>query len=202
MSKTYCTSCRDCITDDETRWASDSPYCEDCFDEGFVYCHRCDSLMCRSDAYFDDDGVAYCNQCYEEDLDDDSPDNPDIYDADREQIIELSRNWLLGRQSKRSPIKVNERDVNLIKLRDQVGLVEQPLYVFGLRDREDYQLSASPDLLDQTRDFISFNGLNWVVIEGVGHRRLGIALTIRQDAMRIAVKLIKSLSETKIPVRV
>jgi len=158
--------------------------------------------MCRSDAYFDDDGVAYCNQCYEEDLDDDSPDNPDIYDADREQIIELSRNWLLGRQSKRSPIKVNERDTNLIKLRDHVGLVAQPLYVYGLRDREEYQLTASVDILDYCEEFICLNGLHLKVIEGIGHKRLGIALSIRQDALKMVVKLIKNLSEAKVPVRV
>lgn len=201
MSKTCCTSCNDCITEDETRWAFDSPFCEDCFDDGYVYCQRCDALMSRSDAHFSDDGDAYCSECWDEDFDDDSPNNPDVYDADREQIIELSRNWLLGKQSKRSPIKVNERDHQLIKLRDKVGLVEHPVYVFGLQDREEFQISVSPNLLAYTKEFILLNGMDWKVQEGIGCNRLGLALNIRQNSLKMAAKLVLSLTEARIPVR-
>ncbi|MCE1187625.1 MAG: hypothetical protein LWX56_00670 [Ignavibacteria bacterium] len=201
MCKTYCSSCNDPITEDETRWAFDSPYCEDCFDDSYVYCQRCDALLNRSDAHFDDDGDAHCSECWDEDFDDDAPNNPEVYDADREQIIALSRNWLLGKQSRKSPIKVNEKDHHLLKLRDKVGLVEQPLYVFGLQDREEFQISASPNLLVQTKEFILLNGLDWKVAEGIGCNRLGLALSIRQNSLKTTVKLILSLTEARIPVR-
>jgi len=195
MDKTYCTACNNVITEDQTRWAFDEPYCDNCFDEGYLYCHRCDELVCRGDAYFDDDGNAYCSECWDEDFDDNSPNNPAVYNADREQIIELSRNWLLGKQCKKITIKINERDTHLIKLRDKVGLVEQPIYVFGLQDREEYQISASSNLMDFVKEYFLLNGLDWKVVEGVGCNRLGISLSLRQNNFSEIFNLIKHVSQ-------
>lgn len=199
--KTYCTSCNDQLYEDDVHWAFDEPFCQQCFDDRFVYCARCDTLMHRSDAEFNDDDASYCTECWQEVEDDDAPKNPEVYDADRAQIIELSRSWLMGRRARKSAIKVNEKDHLLNKLRDRVGLVEQSLYVFGLQDREEYQISASPNILDQVREFVLLNALDWTVAEGIGCNRLGIALNIRQNALKMAVKLIRSLSEARIPVR-
>ena len=91
-----CNNCERELQDDEARWAFDEPYCENCFDETFNYCSRCDSVIYRSETQYNSDGDPYCRDCFDEDFDDDAPNNPDVYDSDRELIINLSRRWLEG----------------------------------------------------------------------------------------------------------
>ena len=45
---------------------SDRVLCEYCYEEYYVYCNVCDSLILRDDAYyFNDNDDPYCSECYE-----------------------------------------------------------------------------------------------------------------------------------------
>ena len=197
MSKTYCTRCTEVLHEDQVRWAFDNPYCQDCFDEDYIYCSRCDTLLNRTDAHFNYDDDAYCCECWSEEGDDGSPNNPDVNDNDRELILKLSRNWLLGRRYSKNIIKINQNDFLLPWIRDKVGLVENQIYVFGLNDCEVHQLSASDNLIESVEEFIRSYDLNWKVISGTGFNRLGIAYALRKDQIKDVLKLIKHVTKVK-----
>ena len=104
-----CTSCEAEIADSDVRWAFDEPYCDECFSESYNYCSRCDSVIYRSETHYNSDGDPYCSDCYDDDYDDDAPDNPEVYDSDRELIISLSRSWLQGKTETKRPIYINRK---------------------------------------------------------------------------------------------
>ena len=140
-----------------SRWAFEEPYCEDCFDNMFNYCCSCDGVIYRESAHYNDEGDPYCNDCYEDNYDDDAPDNPDVSDSDRELVVKLSRSWLQGKIETRRPLFINDKDILLRTIKDKVGLVDNPIYVFGLTDRDEYQLSATSDLFDTVQSFSTGN---------------------------------------------
>jgi hypothetical protein len=84
----------------------------------------------------------------------------------------------------------------LQKIKDKVGLVDIPIYLFGLEDREEFQLSVIPNLKDQVKELILFTGLS-KVIEGYRSNRIGISYTLVKDHLPIVIKLIKQLTEQK-----
>lgn len=191
----HCHNCEEDLQDDEVRWAFDEqPYCEDCFDNLFNYCCRCDSVIYRENAQYNDDGDPYCAECYEENYDDDSPDNPDVTDSDREHVIKLSRSWLQGKVETRRPIFINDKDILLRTIKDKVGLVDNPIYVFGLVDRDEYQLSASSDLFDTVQSFLIVKQSTAKVISTPGCNRLGIGLTLRKNHQSEIIELIKTVT--------
>lgn len=200
MSKTYCASCNDVLQENEVHYAFDEPYCQNCFEEGYAFCARCDSLVIRGDTHVDNNGDYHCNDCWDEEFDDDCPNNPHVSSADRTLIIELSRNWLLGKRTNRSLLKINKNDSMLPKIRDKIGLVEQPIYLFGLKDREEYDLSVSSNLMGSVKEFLLLDGLDWKVIEGVGCNRLGISLSLRQNNFSEVFKLVKYTTQLRIKV--
>jgi len=55
-------------------------------------------------------------------------------------------------------LKINLNDYLLSRIKELVGLVEQVIYLFGLKDREEYQLSASSNLTDEVKKFILVYG--------------------------------------------
>ncbi len=69
----HCHNCDDELSDDQVRWAFEEPYCEDCFDNMFNYCCRCDGVIYRESAHYNDEGDPYCSDCYEDNFDDDAP---------------------------------------------------------------------------------------------------------------------------------
>lgn len=198
MTLTRCTGCMETIPEGEVRYAFDEAYCERCFDDLFTYCCRCDRLLNREDVQWDRDGDPHCSECFEEENDDESPDNPEVYDADRQLIVELSRGFLAGRLIKHSLIKVNKNDILLTKLRDKVGIVDNPVYVYGLIDREEYQLSVSQNLIDDTKEFILLHGLDWRINPDSGVNRIGISLTLRKNNLKDVVNLIRQTTRSKI----
>lgn len=195
-----CYNCECELQDNNARFAFDEPYCEECFSDNFNYCHHCDTIIRSDRTNYDSNGNSYCEDCYEDQHDEDCPDNPDVYDSDRKLILELSRNWLQGKVARKSLIHINKKDFLLQKIRDRVGLLESSLYIFGLQDRNEYQLSASPNLIDQIKEFILLNGLNLTVIEGIGCNRLGISYTLRKDNLDLVLNLIKEISQVIEPV--
>ena len=118
----HCNNCEEEVSDNSVRWAFDEPYCEDCFDNMFNYCCRCDSVIYRENAHYSDDGDPYCSDCYDDNYDDDAPDNPDVSDSDRELVVKLSRSWLQGKVETRRPIFINQKDILLRTIKDKIGL--------------------------------------------------------------------------------
>jgi len=196
MSKTYCITCGDQITEEEVRWAFEERYCEDCFNDRFTYCDRCDAVLYRDEAHYDD-SVPFCDDCWEDNYDEDCPENPEVTDADRELIVAVSRSWLLGKDSPRYTLKISSSDYLLSKIRDKVGLVEQEIYVYGLRDRTEYQLVTTPDLLEKATEYITRNQLNWRITQENGCRRLGIAYSLREQEESKVVNLIRYMTSCK-----
>lgn len=192
-----CSSCNCELESHEIRTAFEDIYCEDCFSENYNYCQRCDEVISRDQTHWDNEGNSYCSECYENLHDDDSPDNPPVYDSDRKLILELSRNWLSGKCSHKTLLKINKNDYLLQKIRDKIGLVESSLYIFGLQDRDEYQLSASPNILDQVKEFILLNYSEIKVIEGIGCNRLGIGYTLRKEKIDLVVNLIRQITQVK-----
>jgi hypothetical protein len=196
-----CENCEEELTEDQAHFAYDEPYCEECFDNLFIYCCRCDSVVSRSDIiHYSDDGDPYCTDCWDEDYDDDAPNNPNIYDEDRDLIIHLSRSWLQVNNKYRRLIVINERDDHLKEIRGKVGYTYRPLYVFGLIDREDYQISASRNILDEVKEYMLLHFTDVKVIEGIGTNRLGISLSLRETSRKEITSLIKEITSVEEPV--
>jgi len=193
----YCHNCEDELHDDEVRWAFEEPYCEDCFDNMFNYCCRCDSVIYRESAHYNDDGDPYCADCYESDFDDDAPDNPDVSDSDRELVVKLSRSWLQGKVETRRSIFINDKDILLKTIKDKVGLVDNPIYVFGLVDRDEYQLSASSDLFDRVQSYVLLNDIKVTVLSSPGCNRLGISLSLRKNNQQQIIEMIKQITSVQ-----
>ena len=186
-----CTSCEQEIADEDVRWAFDEPYCDECFSETYNYCSRCDSVIYRSETHYNSDGDPYCRDCYEDDFDDDAPNNPDVYDSDRELIISLSRSWLQGKTETKRPIYINPKDILLKTIKDKVGLVDNPIYLFGLIDRDEYQISATNDIFGLVQDYLLIKQSTAKVISAPGCNRLGVSLSLRKHNQKEVIELIK-----------
>lgn len=189
-----CNNCNATLEDLHVHWAFDLPYCEECHSDLFTYCSTCDSLIYRSEACHNDNGDAFCSECFENDYDQDCPDNPDVDDSDRELIIRLSRNWLQGKVDNRRFISINDKDHYLQVIKSRVGLVENPIYVFGLVDRYEYQISASSDLFEAVQKYTLINLIPATVVSTPGCNRLGISLSIRKDYQKEIIELIRSIT--------
>ena len=192
-----CDGCECDLSRQSARFVREEIYCDDCFSEMFNYCDRCDEILHRDDTLWDNDGNPLCSECYEKSYDDDSPDNPPVYDSDRKLILELSRGWLSGKCKHKTLIKINKKDFLLQKIKDKIGLVESSLYIFGLHDRKEYQLSASSNIIEDVNEFILLNGVDIIVIEGIGCNRLGISYSLRKENFNLVVNLIKKISQQK-----
>ena len=189
-----CNDCQRELESTETRYAFGEPYCESCFDEVFAYCSRCEEIIYRSDAHYDGEGDALCNSCYESNYDDDSPNNPDVFSDDREFILALSRNWIAGNLSSNSFIHINRNDHDLSRIRSKVGLVQNPVYIYGLRDRDEYNLTASDDIREKLTQFLNSKGYYLHIEEASGRRRIGISLSFRQSHFHLIVELLKHVT--------
>ncbi len=188
----HCTSCLEEIPHGEVRYAFDEVYCERCFDDLFTYCCRCDRLLYREDTHWDNDGDPYCTECYEEDNDESCPDNPEVYDADRKLIIDLCRGFLYDKPVKKTLIRINREDYFLPKLRGKVGLIDNPIYVYGLADKEGRQILVSNNLFDSVKSFLQENNLDWIVAQDSGVNRIGINYTLRKNNLEIIANLIRT----------
>ena len=189
-----CFACNDEIPESEILWGGDYAYCEDCFNDRFNCCSRCHETISRDDTSYDDDGNPYCDNCYEQEHDDDAPDNPDVNESDRELIIQISRNWLQGKVEYKKLISINDKDYHLKAIKEKVGLVENPIYIFGLADRDEFQISASPNIIEHVKEAVLIDGIQAVITEGIGCNRIGISLSLRQNNLPQIVNLIKQIT--------
>ncbi len=193
----HCHNCEEEVNDDQVRWAFEECFCENCFDNMFNYCCRCDGVIYRESAHYNDEGDPYCSECYEDNFDDDAPDNPDVSDSDRELVVKLSRSWLQGKVETRRPLFINDKDILLRTIKDKVGLVDKPIYVFGLTDRDEYQLSATSDLFDTVQSFLLVKQSTAKVVSSPGCNRLGISLSLRKNNQKEIIELIKQITTVR-----
>jgi hypothetical protein len=193
----HCTNCECEISDDEARWGFDEAYCETCFEDMFNYCCSCDTLLRSHSVLYNSDGNPYCDECFEDDVDEDCPDNPDVSDSDRELVVKLSRRWLQGKLETRRPIYINEKDHLLRAIRDKVGLVYNPVYIFGLQDRDEYQISVSADMFSSVQEFVLLNNIEAIVVSTPGCKRIGFSLSLRKQHQPEIIQLIKSITEVR-----
>lgn len=187
---TTCYNCNEEIHPDEARFYSTSAYCEACFDDLFTYCDQCDCLIERDRALHDSDGSPFCEECYYSNYDDDIPSNPYVDQSDRDIVIKLCRNWIFNKQ-RRMPISINKEDVYLKEIREAVGLCSRSIYVYGLVDRDEYQIKATSDLFPIIEAFVQRELPDYSVLEEEGNRRLGLSLDIRKNHFGLITKLIK-----------
>lgn len=195
-----CTSCSGEFNSDDIRWFGDDPYCDDCFFDRYTYCNNCDEPVSRDYCSYNGDDDPICDDCYDDDIDYNAPDNPDISDSERKQIVSLCKCWLKGERPK-SLIRINKNDFHLSEIQTGVGLclpasggVEHVLYLYGLVDRDDFQIKASPNILPKVKEYISQNNITAIIKEDIGHNRLGISKILRENNLNQIIELIKLIT--------
>ena len=100
----------------------------------------------------------------------------------------------------RRPIFINDKDILLKTIKDKVGLVDHPIYLFGLQDRDEYQVSVSVDLFEPVESYILTNNISATVLSAPGCNRLGLSLSLRKNNQREMVELIKQITSVQEPV--
>lgn len=189
----YCEQCGESVSEDGGHWYNDELYCEGCFYDSYTYCQRCDDSVSRDYCHYDGDGDAICDECYDNDIDENAPVDPEINDSEREQIINLSKCWLKGKKPK-TLIRINRNDQHLQEIQAGVGLVVHALYLYGLQDRDEFQIKASADLIDKVKELAP---KNIIVFQDIGHNRLAISKTLRENNLTDIIQLIKSIHNSK-----
>lgn len=188
-----CTICNGEFDQEDIRYYGDEPFCEDCFFDHYTYCSVCEEPVDRDYCRYDDSDNPICESCYEEDYDSDAPDNPIIYDNDRKEILSLSKDWLAGRRPKRL-IKINHNDFRLEEIQEKVGLVDKGLYLYGLRDREEYQLMVSTNLFNRISQYTTLNNWKVTIEQDGGNNRIGISKSLRENKFEDIVELLQELT--------
>jgi len=190
-----CSSCEHEFAPDNIRWFDEYAYCEDCFHDNYTYCARCDTAIDRDYARYNGDDDPMCEDCFCEDYDHDAPDNPCIDNEQRDEIISLAKDWLNGKKPKRL-IKVNPNDLYLKDIQSELGLVDHVLYLYGLQDREEYQIKASPNLYNLISQYTTLNNWNVIISHDIGSNRIGISRSLRENNLPQIINLLKNLSTT------
>ncbi len=199
MSTRQCSNCGCELGHAISHRYDDDYYCTDCFHENFNYCTHCDEAIHAEDTYWDDD-YAYCRVCHRErTADDDAPQNPAVNNKDRELIIELSKNWLEGKVVNQKRIHIKKNDYRLDELREKVGCIDKCIYVYGLTDRDGYQIKAGSKIFDEVRDILNDINLEASVIEDDDSNRLGISYSLRKDHFDQIIDLVKQLTTNLVP---
>lgn len=185
-----CYNCENTIHGDYNTVYGDI-WCEECYNDVFTTCDRCEGLIRRDDVYDGD----LCQSCYDERQDDpEAPDDPYVDNTDRQLIVQLARDCAMGKVIPKYTLKVNIKDYELPKLKKVVGLVEKSLYVFGLRDDHGYQLMVSEDLLPRVVEFRDLFLKDYIIESGPGAGRIGVSYSLRDKHFEEVVKLIKYIS--------
>lgn len=73
-------------------------------------------------------------------------------------------------------------------------MVVHALYLYGLRDREEFQIKASADLIDRVKELAPEN---IIVFEDIGHNRLAISKSLRENNLTDIIQLIKKVSQKR-----
>jgi hypothetical protein len=195
-----CSYCDGKISEDNYRTISDDQIiCDYCFEDYFCYCERCDEIINRENSHTDENGTRYCVECYDETEDPNCPNNPEVDETDRMEILSLSRNWLLNRKNCKRNLSIKSGDLQLKEIKELIGLVDHPIHIYGLRDREEYQLTVTKNLEIKVNEYITENNLDWKIkVMDEGESRMGLSLNLRLNLKDKLIELIKSITTTKV----
>jgi len=219
-----CSNCEELVHSDDVQTHNDTIYCQGCFDEMFVCCsdcseyyhqdevydgicrhceeenyctcNSCENRIHRDDALYDEDDEPYCENCYRE-SDDDIPKNPEI---GNDELIATS--LLCKAPIANCPTAIrcwgNFKDVLIPNLIFKLGPVKHPVYLYGLKDREEYQLKLSVNVAGQIKKALAAHGLTPEILITGHASRIGIARQLRQEHFSTILKVLKSaLNETE-----
>ena len=201
-----------------------SVLCRECAD-GSTICCMCGNAISISDSYIHTDrsGIErnYCGNCNR-----DYATHVEARVATSEEMeVTLS---LLGEDAKIVKLEkrklvctFNEDDAHLEEIVEMIGLVDNPVYVYGLKDRPEFDISVSGevvDLLTSMGKITSHNGKGdcplagyvfnpecnaplvndkpiLIIINDIGHGNLsiGISRSLRENAVEWVAETIKTI---------
>ena len=191
-----CYDCGTTICVGDGTYVGEDLVCDHCYQNHYFNCEHCGTSYHNDD--YGEDG--YCRYCCE---DSDSERN------DEERCIRINSEdasvgeieatlCLLAGEMKRLRLRnrCNSNDIYLDEIVSQVGLVDDPVYLYGLIDREEYGLLVDPDtfkFLDAKGSIHTVAGKDIVAVESfsfipiVRHihdrhiRAIGISRALRED---------------------
>lgn len=158
----HCSFCDDCervIWSENSFNVNDRTICESCFNEHYGTCEACGVNLHRDQLFSNDNGYDYCEGCYESDDDKIHIESREANEDDIDNVVYL----LLNSLKRKNPF--NPRDSFLREIAEKIGEVENPVYLFGLRDRPDYEISVTPALYERIKHCImDFMGQEYLAI--------------------------------------
>lgn len=185
--------CDDCgeysHSDNAYSTARNGSVCQSCYENHYFTCQRCDEL------YHNDDyrGDGYCVNCYEEDEEDKF-----YLDPSEIRVTDKTKEKLRALLKKPLPVSLpgycrgNEEDPYITQVIRAVGEVDFPVYLYGLIDREEHQLSLAAVLLRK------FQKSDWKrafkAISNSSLNKIGVCLDLRKNQFNRIVRLIKYLT--------
>lgn len=179
-----CVHCLNSFPIDEVYTVADDIYCPDCYSKHWFYCDGC-----GEDLSLDDQCI--CNRCsdccnckkelrYEQ--------NPKVSKREVMEVCKIIGIKYYKMPATKYPLGINKDDYKLPELAAVVGLLNESLYVYGLKDREEYNLLIPPDKVRMVSKFLERKG--WKYMTG-DYCRLAISYSLRDKEFDNVAELIK-----------
>lgn len=187
---TQCDDCGAWVSNDEYySTAYDTSICQICYENNYFYCERCEQIYHNDD--YGEDGCCY--HCCDEEK------NNGFYLSEEEIEIsdEISKKLqkLLYKPLPTLNLRLCQGNLNDYRIRElisAVGEVLYPVYLFGLKDREKYEISLPHILFKRYKN--SRWGYAFKAIENSSINKIGISLNLRKNQFNRIVRLIKFLT--------
>jgi hypothetical protein len=185
-----CDNCGEYIhSDNAYSTARNGSVCQNCYENHYFTCQRCDELYHNDDSR----GDGYCVNCYEEDEEDKF-----YLDPGEIRVTDKTKEKLRALLKKPLPVSLpgccrgNEGDPYIAQIIRAVGEVDLPVYLYGLLDRKEHQISLPAVLLQK------FQKSEWRrAFKTIGNsslNKIGICLDLRKNQFNRVVRLIKYLT--------
>lgn len=193
FSENY-TTCSDC-EEFFHRGSSCGDRCEDC-DSNYTACENCEDEIHNDNSWYDEDGGPYCRSCYHERCEEEGEreglfwvdSNPPVKPGYVEKILAILSRPLPKKGLSR--IAGNMEDAHIPEIIEKVGPVQNPIYVYGLIDREEFEFAASSDLLPYAQAILGYG----VELQPVpGNKRFGVARKHRDRTLGWVVSIIRGI---------
>ena len=78
-----------------------------------------------------------------------------------------------------------------------MGLIDSPINLYGLKEREEYQITVSPDIEELLKERLPECLKYYKMQTVVGVRRLGLSYNIRKDFRSEIIQFLQSISTVK-----
>lgn len=188
---------------DSWRLAESREYvCDNCYESNYCTCDNCGYAVHYDNVCsHEDEDDCYCPDCWEGRAACRGPQNPPVTKEDRETILALCSNWL---QNKQKPIYclTKSNDMYLAQLSQLVGMIEAPVYVYGIKDNHGCDFWCAPEyydkLADATADMVSyFDSTCKVKILQSSNPGIGISYIWRSNQLHTLANIIKKITQRK-----